>query len=532
MSLDPRAFYGKLLAGRYRVLRKLGAGGMGTVWLVEHAESLQHYALKTLHPRAAIDRMHLERFLREARAAAALRSKHVVKVIDAQMNHLDPESGDPMPFIVMELLEGENLEEMVRRRGKLPKEEVVWILRQVGRALDLAHQKGIVHRDLKPENLFLAMDEDGDPCTKICDFGIAKLGGDIAKGMLSTGAAGTDGGVMLGTPLYMSPEQARSSSDVVPQSDQWALGLIAFRALTGKEYFGGAIGTAELFVRIFVDPLKLPSELDPTLPEAFDAWMMRSLSRAYAERWPSAGEQTRVLGEALSVTEPIAPHLEVTVGKLAADATKALEGAKVPTSTLGPSPSSSSPHSSQPQAAVTPGGSPATITRSPASTTNHGSTPPPGKSGSIGDLVQRRRPPFMALGVVAVLIAVVALVTWQMQRGRRDDGSAATHDGSAQLTQTTQSASSRAATSDDVLDAAVPPTASAPASIASLPVASTTTAPTAKPAWTSKPPAVTATVTAPKASSAPPPPSKAPKGAPCARSSECMSGFCVAEECQ
>src|SRR5579859_1405756 len=139
---------GTTIAGRYRVRRKLGQGGMGAVWLVQHTESLQSFALKTLTaPKEGFDRMMLERFLREARAAAALRSRNVTKVIDAQMSYVHPGTNAPMPFIVMELLEGQTLDERIRTHGNIPAAQLVWMSKQVGRALDLAHQKGIVHRD-------------------------------------------------------------------------------------------------------------------------------------------------------------------------------------------------------------------------------------------------------------------------------------------------------------------------------------------------------------------------------------------------
>src|SRR5262249_18275472 len=160
-----------------------------------------------------------ERFLREARAAAALRSKSVVRIIDAQTTHVDPKTGELTPFLVMELLDGSTLEQIIQKRGALTSPELVWVLRGVARALDVAHQKGIVHRDLKPENVFVALDEDGEPIAKVCDFGIAKLSGD--SGLVGQGALGTQTGATVGTPLYMSAEQAWNSSSVGPESDQW-----------------------------------------------------------------------------------------------------------------------------------------------------------------------------------------------------------------------------------------------------------------------------------------------------------------------
>ena len=525
MATDSRNLSGSMIAARYRVIRKIGSGGMGSVWLVEHAESLQHYALKTLHPRGAVDRMTLERFLREARAAAALRSKNVVRVIDAQMHYVHPITGDPMPFIVMELLEGQNLEQIIKERGALPKEEVCWVLRQVGRALDLAHQKGIVHRDLKPENLFLAIDEDGETCTKVCDFGIAKLGGDIAKGLMSTGALGTEGGVLLGTPLYMSPEQARSSSEVVVESDQWAMGLIAFKALTGREYFGSQIGTSELFIKIFVDPFEPPTHKEPSLPAAFDVWFLRSCSRDAKGRWGSVGEQVKALDEALGVTNYVAPKVHSSLGKVAIDEVRAAE---VATATMAPG---STPVGSSPMAA--------TITRSPASTTNH----PSGRA--TDDLVQTakrtRRNSLMVIVAAVLSIFAVATIVWRVRMGG-ETGQSTSSSPASPKTPSTLSTPTNAPTNamTTTTAATIEPTHEAATTTTTTAITTaTTTTPTVKtpPIRTPKtskgkepppPPPPTATT-----STAPPPPKTGkPKGASCTRSAECASGFCAAEECQ
>jgi len=250
---DARAdLTGEIVDGRFRVEARLGVGGMGTVWRVQHVVSLQPFALKTLDPRAASQPEATRRFVREARAAAALRTRHVVKIVDAQMEYRH--KGQPLPFLVMELLEGHTLLELLDARGRLRPGELGWLVGQLGRALDAAHRQGIVHRDLKPSNVFIAEDDERQPTIKLCDFGIAKLIDAGGEGSLETNT-----GALLGTPMYLAPEMLRGAGDAVPATDQWALGLLAFRALAGIEYFGHARGFSALVLAIANDPMRAPS---------------------------------------------------------------------------------------------------------------------------------------------------------------------------------------------------------------------------------------------------------------------------------
>jgi len=489
--MERRDLTGTTIAGRYRVLRRLGVGGMGSVFLVQHTESLQHYALKTLHDEVASDRLAVERFLREARAAAALRSKNVVKVVDAQMTHLEESTGHPLPFIVMELLEGANLEQIVQRQGRLSPAETVWVLRGVARALDVAHQKGIVHRDLKPENVFLAHDDDGEPVTKVCDFGIAKLAGDAAAGLMASSALGTQTGTTVGTPMYMAPEQARSSTDVVVATDQWAVGLIAFKALTGREYFSTARSTAELLLQIVNDPLDAPTQRLSTLPHAFDAWFFRSCMRNPAERWPSAGEQVAALAEALEVADAAPPLIPKSETGLATAET-------VNVASLSPQAPSLVQTTAAP-ASRTVGGD--VTTAAPAASRN-------------------RRGPLVVVGALALVSLIGGVV---LVRGRGEQPVVA------------PAASSPAAPTASPTPTPTPAPTPVPTPVptpTAIPSVSATVA--IKPFSTAKVKATaTATTTASAATTAPPVgKSKLPKGAACSRSSECASGFCVAEECQ
>jgi serine/threonine protein kinase len=288
---------GTIIAERYRVVRQLGRGGMGAVFLVEHVHTDEQLALKILNASVASDAVAIERFRREARTPARINSDHVVRVTDADI----AEDLNNVPFLVMEYLRGEGLEKRVAQLGPLPPEEVVLYLRQAARALDKAHALGIIHRDLKPENLFLTNREDGTPCVKILDFGIAKITGDASRELVRSAATTT--GQIFGTPLYMSPEQAKAdSSKICPQTDVWALGIIAYRLLTGKD-----IWTAEtithLIAQIAYEPMPVPSENGSPLGHDFDAWFAVCCARESSARYASAGEAITALSKAVGVVE-------------------------------------------------------------------------------------------------------------------------------------------------------------------------------------------------------------------------------------
>jgi eukaryotic-like serine/threonine-protein kinase len=279
---------GTVVVARYKVERLLGHGGMGAVYAVRHLNTGEALALKLLHPSLASNAQAVERFRAEARAPVRIQSEHVVRVIDADVS----EQG--VPFLVMELLRGRDLGTELKRRGALPAGEVVLYLRQVARALDRAHAIGIVHRDLKPANLFLTVREDGTPHVKILDYGIAKLT-DTVSGEL------TQDGSVFGTPWYMSPEQARGQVQKVgPMADIWSLGLIAFRLLSGKNYWS-ADGMAALVGQICYEPLTAPSQLAPHVGRHFDAWFARACNREPEQRFPSASIAVDELAVALGV---------------------------------------------------------------------------------------------------------------------------------------------------------------------------------------------------------------------------------------
>ncbi|HEY8073725.1 MAG TPA: protein kinase [Labilithrix sp.] len=287
-ALEP----GRIIVGRYRVEEQLGEGGMGSVYRVRHVHTDEQLALKLLHAQVLRDESAVERFRREARAPARIQSEHVARVTDADTV---PDL-DNAPFLVMELLRGRDLERVVSEDGPLAPNLVVEYLRQVARALDKAHGMGIVHRDLKPENLFLTTREDGTPCIKLLDFGIARIGDGEGPAHLRTQA-----GYIFGTPMYMSPEQTMGNvDDIAPPTDVWAIGLCAFKLLVGQEYWT-AQTTAQLCVQILSEPMPTPTARGAAFGPGFDAWFARCVNREAGARFQTAGEAVGALAEALGI---------------------------------------------------------------------------------------------------------------------------------------------------------------------------------------------------------------------------------------
>ncbi len=248
--------------GRYRILRKLGEGGMSIVYEVQHLKLNRSFALKQLLPRLVHHEEALQRFEREAELLASLRHPHVVDITDWVL------MPDGTPCMILEFLHGASLNVRIQREP-LPWEEIAWMGDQAMSALALAHRIGITHRDLKPENIYISIDDAGDERVKLLDFGISKL-----RGM--GGLSGIHS--MLGTPSYMSPEQASGNNDVGPETDVWAMGAILYEMATQRVAFD-ADGLAETLVKI------TSSEPDPILafrPDASPAFVElieRALSR-------------------------------------------------------------------------------------------------------------------------------------------------------------------------------------------------------------------------------------------------------------
>ncbi len=291
--------FGSVFAGRYRIERRIASGGMGAVYEVVHLETNRRRALKVMHANFLQSDDLRGRFRQEARVAAEIESEYIVDVFDAG---IDEATG--MPFLVMELLRGEELGKRLRRAGALPPAEVLAYLHQTSLALDKTHRAHIVHRDLKPDNLFLCEREDGPPRIKVLDFGIAKI---VAAG--ATGAGATQS---LGTPLYMAPEQFLMDSSVSPATDIFALGMIAFTLLVGKPYwFEESRGGANVFAfaaHAAIGPREpataRASRLGAGLPLAFDAWFSRATTKVPSERFASATGAVKALAEALGLPQP------------------------------------------------------------------------------------------------------------------------------------------------------------------------------------------------------------------------------------
>jgi serine/threonine-protein kinase len=309
---------GTAFAGRYRVVRCVAAGGMGAVYEVIHLETNRRRALKVMHPHIFQSEEMRGRFKLEARIAADVDSEYIVDVFDAGVDELTQ-----MPFLVMELLRGEELGDRLKRLGNLPHDEVVIYMQQAAWALDRTHAASIVHRDLKPQNLFLTTREDGTPRIKILDFGVAKL---IAEGSTAAGATRS-----LGTPLYMAPEQFRTDTKLTAAADIHALTLMTYTLLVGKAYWadeakraGDVIAFAMLAVNGPQEPaVQRAARHGVALPPAFDAWFAKGTAVNPAERFPTATEAVRALRAvgplSASTSAPIA-----TMAPAASDARIAL----------------------------------------------------------------------------------------------------------------------------------------------------------------------------------------------------------------
>jgi serine/threonine protein kinase len=263
-----------VLAGRYRLERQLGKGGMGSVWLAEHLSLRSWVAVKLMDPAIAATPEGAERFRREAQAAASLRSAHVVQVLDYGVH-------ETTPYLVMELMQGESLAACLEREQRLTPERTVAIMTQVARALGRAHSADIVHRDLKPDNVFLVREDDQE-LVKILDFGIAKTPQSQFGGME------TKTGVTMGTPYYMSPEQVEGKRAVDYRTDLWAMAVIACECMTGVRPFDGST-FGELLLNICARPIPLPSAQGLRLA-GFDEWFAKATSRDAEQRFASAQE--------------------------------------------------------------------------------------------------------------------------------------------------------------------------------------------------------------------------------------------------
>ncbi len=287
---------GTLVGGDFRVETVLARGGMGVVYVALQESTQKRRALKVMSPQPGDADLVRTRFEREAHVASQIESEHVVQVIGAGVD-----GATAAAWIAMELLDGEDLESYLGRRGRLDWIDGWNIVGEMTHALEAAHRLGVVHRDLKPSNVFLARSRRPGVAreVKILDFGIAKRTTDAGK---TTGA--------LGTPLYMAPEQTMAGAPIAPATDVWALGLLCFELFVGRSYWRSASDDgaqmATLLREVILEPLPPAStraaELfgDGCLPQGFDAWFARCVVRDVAARFSNAGEAYRALAPILA----------------------------------------------------------------------------------------------------------------------------------------------------------------------------------------------------------------------------------------
>jgi serine/threonine-protein kinase len=373
---------GELLAGKYRVDRILGVGGMGVVVAAHHVDLDERVAIKFLLPDVLTDGQAVARFAREARAAVKIKSEHVAKVTDVGKL----ENG--APYMVMEYLDGIDLSAWLEQRGALPIEQAVEFVLQACEAIAEAHALGIVHRDLKPGNLFVTRLPDGMLSVKVLDFGISKMTGLAGSG---SGPAMTKTSALMGSPLYMSPEQMQSSRDVDARSDIWALGVILYELTSGTQPFT-ADTMPELVLKVVQGAAprsigKQRSEVPPGLEQV----ILRCLERDRARRFQGIGE----LAAALVTYGP--RRAKVSVERISG----VLRSAGLSASALVPPPSSD--HEARAQSAHTEA--------------SWGKTASP-----------KARAPWIALSAVGVALTLAA-IGWRVRHGNEAPAASAHAEG-------------------------------------------------------------------------------------------------------
>ena len=275
-------YKGQTLDGKYRIGELLGEGGMGRVYLGEHVLIGRQVAVKFLHAALNSNEEAVRRFYREAQSAAAIRHRNVIDVLDVGV------SPDGEPYLVMEYLQGESLSDMIARAGVFDVATACGIFEPALNALQAAHDCGIVHRDLKPDNIFLAHQQGEPPTVKLIDFGISKISEAVGQTKL------TRDGSLLGTPEYMSPEQARGAADLDHRSDLYAMGVILYELLVGERPFVGA-NYSELLIAVLTEEPRPPHDVNPEFPDEAAAVIGQALARDPADRFQSAAEMLEAL---------------------------------------------------------------------------------------------------------------------------------------------------------------------------------------------------------------------------------------------
>ncbi|HEY1698044.1 MAG TPA: protein kinase [Polyangiaceae bacterium] len=436
MYLQP----GVAVTANIRLVRSLGAGGMGSVWIADHLALHTQVVVKFMSLQLGGNAEAVERFSREAAAAAQVKSPHVVQMLDHGV------TPDGIPFIVMELLEGKDLAGHLAQRGRLTLGETADIVAQVAKALGRAHERGIVHRDIKPDNIFLC-DMGGELFVKILDFGIAKSGSGNAL------SGGTKTGATLGTPYYMSPEQVVGAKNIDARSDLWSLGVVVYQCIVGSRPFDAETFGA-LALMIHNAPLPLPTAADPSIPPAFDAWFQRACAREPAARFSTARE----LADALTAVARSQPWTPAATQPVSAQAL-------TPPGFGSPGLGASGPGGSGPY-----GAPPHVSTHAGLGIGSGAQPPPPSRGGAVW---------FAAIGLVAVI--AIGGGAWFVAKGHRASTGAPGSGSSTAASPTAPTIVPAASTAATGVPPA-PPTPAPPASsgeVTLAPAASGSTGPTA-----------------------------------------------------
>ncbi|WP_437959997.1 serine/threonine-protein kinase [Sorangium sp. So ce119] len=479
---------GQILSGKYRVERILGQGGMGVVVAALHEQLHQRVAIKMLHPGANAEMV--ERFVREARAAVRLKSEHVARVLDVGTL----ETG--APFMVMEYLEGSDLQQTLRQRGPLELEEAVGYVLEACEAIAEAHAAGIIHRDLKPANLFLTRGADGSGMVKVLDFGISKALADPSAAGAEPELGLTKTAMVLGSPLYMAPEQMRSARTVDTRADIWSLGAILYQLLTARVPFD-ATSLSELILMINTEAPPSPSLFRRDLPPGLEAAILRCLEKDVAKRFRSVAE---LAGAIVDFGPPLAlaslERIERTLGLVPAVAWRDRASAARERMSVPPWPTAQERASSVPAATAQARGSgsvapPAGSTAGMAAAATAGHTAGPAAtapgwaaagSGSAG---RKRGGLVLALvgaGVAAVVLGgVLRFVTF------RGDPAAPAADPSATAAITAVEPSTPASAPPPVAPVVTAATVAAPAETATAPTPSSSATASAAPPATATP---------------------------------------------
>jgi serine/threonine protein kinase len=296
----PERAKGQVVAGRFRLVGQIGRGGMGSVWLARHLTLNVDVAVKFMDAAfQAGDETMLKRFQKEAEAAASIQSPNVVKILDFGKDQTG------RPYLAMELLKGEELEQRLEREGPLSLDLMKRVVVETCKGLAAAHAAGVIHRDLKPENVFLAADphagadESGahrDVAVKLLDFGIARADRELS----GTGNL-TITGQLLGTPMFMSPEQALGRKDIDGRSDLYSLGVVAYKCLTGQPPYEESETVGEILVSITTKEPRDPTQLRKDLPPAVVTWLKKALAKERDDRYQTADEMAQAFVEACDV---------------------------------------------------------------------------------------------------------------------------------------------------------------------------------------------------------------------------------------